>query len=126
MSGVCAEAANQAQIAMYLDQCVGSIQKIMTAPNAFEEDNVTATENAIGALGRIAVSHRADLYNDFVRYLPIKHDEEEARAVHKLFLKNLAAAAPDVSSKAVNELKALVASDVNVLDEEGKQLLMAM
>ena len=66
-----------------LQQCV----QIVTAANAADDENVFVTENAVSALGTIAVGHAApadqpQLLALWLSKLPLREDEEEARVVH--------------------------------------------
>ena len=70
---------------------------------AFSDDNVVATESALGALGKVIYAQRKDcgLLSDgvvaaFLDKLPLTHEEEEAQKTHKLFFKHLLAGGASV------------------------------
>ena len=52
--------------------------------DAYEEENVVATENAVGALGKVIYYQRDnsiindDIVSIFLKALPLKNEEEEA------------------------------------------------
>lgn len=80
-----------------------------------------ATENAIGAWARIALTHRQDLIGDFLNYLPLKNDEEEARNIHKLVVENYQVLQGNPNFvKLVVELKA---QSPKIVDEPTRQFL---
>ncbi len=57
---------------------------MVSASEAFSEDNIVATESAIGAMGKVIYTQKDDniitdaVVNSFLTLLPLKHEEEEA------------------------------------------------
>jgi len=80
-------------------QVLQALNSVISDPQAFEEDNVVATESALGALGRIIIFQRQSapaLITDaviatFLDKLPLKHEEEEAQKTHKLLFEQILA-----------------------------------
>jgi hypothetical protein len=81
-----------ATYASIVPQIIQALNSVISAPEAFEEDNLVSTESAIGALGRLITFQRQSapsLINDavvsaFLDKLPLKSEEEEAQKTHKL------------------------------------------
>jgi len=76
--------------AQYVPEALLRLGEVCAAPGAREEENLTATENAISSVGRICITfpHLANLDQilpGWLHQLPITEDEEEAVVV----LKNL-------------------------------------
>jgi hypothetical protein len=75
-----------------LTPVVGALTSMISAAEAFSEDNVVATESALGALGKIVYFQREnsivndDVVNTFLSKLPLTNEEEEAKKSHKLLL----------------------------------------
>lgn len=75
--------------------CIGNtfkaLNSMISESDAFSEDKVVATENAIGALGKLVYFQRENnvindaVVNAFLDKLPLTHEEEEAQKSHKLF-----------------------------------------
>ena len=67
-----------------------------------EEENETATENAVAALGRVLESHgtaieesaAAQSWNVWVNSLPLAEDKIEARYVHAQLVRHVEASDP--------------------------------
>lgn len=74
-----------------LKNTVTLVMSMIKAADAFEEDNVVATETAIGALGKMIYFQRdgqiinEDVVNMFISKLPLKNEEEEATKSHLFF-----------------------------------------
>jgi len=67
---------------------------VCTAPGAFDDENVVATENAISAMGKLCKrgeSIAAALLPLWLSLLPIRNDKQEARVVHKQLVELVAA-----------------------------------
>ena len=118
-----------------------TISEIVTAKDAFSEDKASITENAIGALGKIALyqSEKNDKISEeillkFLQFLPLKNDFEEAQAVHKMLLEetlrkneSLAFASQDAQNALIQAISNITKTDSNnpeseILDEEGRKL----
>ena len=87
--GQCAEKAPAAFAPVCAD-ALKVLRQLAAAPTARDEENSSATDNVIGALGRIAQSlpnhpavKPAELLALWVAELPLKEDEVEARCVHR-------------------------------------------
>lgn len=86
--GICAQWGGPL-FAAHLNQALAAIQAMVNAPDARDEDNGFATDNAISALGKIIVyqadalgANRAAAVTMFLQYLPVMRDEEEGIKVH--------------------------------------------
>jgi hypothetical protein len=86
--GVCAQYGG-ALFAAQGAETLAVIHAIVNAPNAREDDNGFATDNAISALGKIILyqpemlgANRAAAVQMFLGYLPVVVDEEEGNKEH--------------------------------------------
>lgn len=59
--GVCSTLLAPEMFAVYKNDALSKLSTIITAQNSREPDNVSSTECAIGALGKIAVAHSPDI-----------------------------------------------------------------
>ena len=91
----------------YLASSVGMIKAITMRDEAFAADNMEATENAMGALAKIAYKHidgaivtEADL-SGVLSFMPFKSDECEAQQTHRIFLEQINDSASAVHSAGV-------------------------
>lgn len=91
----------------YLAQSITYIKGITMRDEAFSPDNMEATENAMGALARIAYKHidgtnvtEADLCGVF-GFFPFTSDELEAQTTHKIFMEQIGDSASVVHSAAI-------------------------
>jgi len=97
-----------ASYASLAPQTLQAINSVITDSKAFEEDNIVATESALGALGRIIIFQRESapaLVTDsvvasFLDCLPLKNEEEEAQKTHKLFFEAIIAGNANVIGEA--------------------------
>lgn len=112
---------------------------MVSAKDAFDEENVVATENALGALGKVIYFQKENnvvtdaMVNEFLSKLPMTHEEEEAKKSHMLFLQQVANGNTAImnANTTQNVKEALMrlhsAVDTNkemeLLEEEGKTLL---
>lgn len=91
---------------------VEALSSMIQAPDAFSEDNVVATESALGGFGRVIYFQRQavpdSVVNAFLEKLPLTHEEEEAQKSHKLFLEQVIAGNPSIMGDAT-KAKALEA-----------------
>jgi hypothetical protein len=118
------------------------IANLITAPDAYSDEKAYCTDNAIGALGKIALyqSESNDKLSEeillkFLQLLPLKNDSEEAQTVHKMLLdeimnKNnfLASCSQDVQNVLLTAINNIKSEDINnpeleILDDYGKQLI---
>ncbi len=64
---------------------------MITSADAFSEEKVVSTENALGALGKIIYFQREntiitdDVVKTFLSKLPLQNEEDEAQKTHKIF-----------------------------------------
>lgn len=124
------------------DDILQIISNIVTAKDAFSESKAEATENAIGALGKIAFFQfqkndkiSEEVMLKFLQLLPLKNDFEEAQMVHKMLLEEilkkneaLFSTNQDIQNAAIKAVldinKAIAAdSELEILNEEGKALM---
>ena len=101
------------------------------------EDKAVATENAIGALGKVIYFQKDNkIVTDqtvtfFLSKLPLVNEEEEANKSHKLFfeqvLKNNTNVINESTKSAVMEacqrIKNFKSEDLKILNDEGMELL---
>jgi len=78
-----------------LPEVVKALNSMIQGSEAFSEDNVVATESALGALGKIVYFQRDNniindnVVNTFLNYLPLKNEEEEAQKSHMLLMEQV-------------------------------------
>ena len=110
----------------FLARSVGMIKGITMRDEAFSEENMEATENAMGALAKIAYKHmdgsnvtEADLSGVF-SFMPFKSDECEAQTTHRIFLEQISDSASVVHSAGVKPAaqEALAKIRAHVADED--------
>jgi hypothetical protein len=91
--------------AMYIDKqqyksCIKNVMKCLTsminAKDAFSEENVVATESALGALGKLIYFQKDNTNNItpdhiklFLTHLPLNHESEEAQKSHLYFFQQV-------------------------------------
>jgi hypothetical protein len=105
---------------------VTSILAIIQAPDARSEENLSATENAVSALGKV-LEFLPDCIDPgmgalYVQNLPIEEDEIEAKVVHGQLLRLLRASDPRILGENNAHLPKLVEIIVRVL-AKGKTLI---
>ena len=83
--GVCAQAVDAATFTPFLTKALENIKTVLADPKSRTEEYTIATDCAVGALGKIAIFHNNTLIEDWLNYLPIKAEMEEAQMVHNLF-----------------------------------------
>ncbi len=113
---------------------------MISNPEAFSEDNVIATESALGALGKLIYTQRENniitdaVVNTFLAHLPLTHEEEEAKKTHRLFFENVLSNNANLMTEATkpNVMNAITKireaatnnkDDITIVDEEGMELL---
>ena len=126
-------------------RAVGIIKGITMRDEAFSEENMEATENAMGALAKIAYKHsgtaevgEGDLAG-VLGFFPFKSDECESQTTHRIFLEQIkdgssivhTAAVKPAAQEALNKLRAHVESEspdaeVKVLSHAGRTLLASI
>lgn len=87
-----------------------------------DEDNIVATESAIGALGRVMIFQRQAapalitdaLVSLFLERLPLKNEEEEAQKTHKLLFEHVLAGNPNVMAEATKEKLLIALNQIKV------------
>jgi len=91
----------------FLARAVGIIKAVTMRDEAFSEENMEATENAMGALAKIAYKHsgssdvtESDLVG-VLSFFPFKSDECESQTTHRIFLEQVKDGASVVHSAGV-------------------------
>ena len=94
--GVIAKRMDQISYSAYKNEALGILSSIITASDAFSEEKAICTDNAIGALGKIAIyqgqandNTSTQVLNKFLELLPLKNDSDEAQAIHRLLLEEI-------------------------------------
>ena len=143
--GAFAYALPKEAFAPLLNQAAGFVKSITRRDGAFEPDNMEATENAMGAIAKIAYKHidggavtEADLAGVF-SFFPFTSDECEAQNTHKIFLEQISDANSAVHSanikpaaqEALGKIRTHVQSesadaDIKILSPASKQVLASM
>lgn len=117
-----------------------ALNSMIAASDAFSEDNVIATESALGALGKIIYSQRDNtiitdaVVTKFISHLPLTHEEEEAKKTHRLFFENILSNNANLMTEAtkshvmtaiakIREAAAHNEEELTLVDEEGMALL---
>jgi len=83
--GVCAQAVDSNTFSPFLAKTLEMVRNALKDPKARSEDYTVATDCAVGALGKLALLHNNGLIEEWLNYLPIKAEVEEAQSVHKMF-----------------------------------------
>lgn len=83
--GVCAQAIDSNTFSPFLAKTLEMVRNVLKDPKARTEDYTVATDCAVGALGKLALLHNNGLIEEWLNYLPIKAEVEEAQSVHKMF-----------------------------------------
>jgi hypothetical protein len=123
--GVCAEKASRDAFAPYLQAAYEAVNAVVNAPDAKNEVNGVATDCVVGAIGKLAVFQLNSLLGEWVKHLPIKAEPEEAQAVHKNFLRNVAVNSPKdpAVSKVLDDLVGLVNTQPSMVDADDMVVL---
>jgi hypothetical protein len=117
-----------------------ALNSMISASDAFSEDNVVATESALGALSKVIYFQKDgalitdSVVNTFLNHLPLKHEEEEAQKSHKLLFEQIMKNNTNVVNEntkanvmtAVNRIREAAANnenDLTLVDEEGMEML---
>lgn len=75
-----------------LPKVLKCLNEMISDEEAFNEENVIATESALGALGKVIYFQKDNnmvndaMVNEFLKKLPLTHEEEEACKSHQLLL----------------------------------------
>lgn len=129
----------------FLARACGMIKGITMRDAAFAEENMELTENAMGALAKLAYKHmdgtnvtEADLAGVF-SFFPFKQDECECQTTHRIFLEQIGDSASVIHSAAVKpaaqealaKIRSRVAeespnADVKILSFASKQTLASV
>ena len=78
-----------------LPKVFNALNSMISDKDAFTDNNVVATESALGALGRVIYFHRENklitdnVVNTFLTKLPLTNEVEEAQKSHNLFLEQI-------------------------------------
>lgn len=139
--GVFATHLTPAAYQAVLPQVFGALQSMIAHAEAFSEDNVVATESALGALGKMVYFQRDEqVINDqvvslFLSKLPLTNEQEEAQKSHKLLLEQILANNQSIMNESTKQ-SALAAvqrikeayptkkeEEIEILCEEGLALI---
>jgi len=86
----------------HVPNALRALAGVISAPDARSEENASATENAISALGKLlefqngAVEDKAGAYAVWLEQLPLREDVVEAREAHAQLVRMLEAGDPNV------------------------------
>lgn len=83
--GVCAQAIDSNTFSPFFTQTLELIRTVLKDPKARTDEYTVATDCAVGTLGKLAIFHNNGLIEEWLNYLPIKAEVEEAQNVHKMF-----------------------------------------
>ena len=93
-------AALGAAFAPHVPGALAALARVIQAPDARNEENLNATENAVSALGKLCESQRGaipgapDVVPRWLGCLPLREDTVEARVVHAQLVRMLEAGDP--------------------------------
>ena len=121
--GVCAQAIDSAQFSPFLNKAIESIKTILADSKARTDEYTIATDCAVGALGKIALYHNNSLIEDWLNYLPIKAEIEEAQSVHSLFFANFEKLKGFPRTRVVLSELAKITQEEQVLDQNSLNAL---
>ena len=140
--GIFASHIPQTSYAKILPNTFQAVISMITAQDAYEDENIVATETAVGALGKLIYKHKDNqIINDqsvllFCTKLPLVAEEEEATKTHMLFCQNVAAKNPNLLSAntatavkdALTRIKkeSETNEDITVLKDDAKALLNSL
>lgn len=83
--GVCAQTIDSNTFSPFFNQTLELVRNVLKDPKARTEEYTVATDCAVGTLGKLAIFHNNNLIEEWLNYLPIKAEVEEAQNVHKMF-----------------------------------------
>lgn len=138
--GVIAKRMDRQTFSQLKDGVINLCRGIIQNPAAKSEERALLTDNAIGAMGKIALfqyqmndKFSQDLLMQFLQMLPLKNDVEEAQDVHKMLLSQILShneflCQKEMEGLLINVLNAIKAEDSNnpeseILDQQGRDLL---
>ena len=119
--GLAAQFGDPSVFQSYLIQVCEALHYILSLPNAKSKELLVSSECAVGALAKVALFHKPDLVPEWLSWMPFKSDPEEARAIHSLFVKNIANLKKLEGASQV--LAALANSKKEYMDEETWNML---
>jgi hypothetical protein len=96
-----------------LPQVFSAITSMVSDKDAYTEDNVVATESALGAMGKLVYFQKENniindtVVNAFLSKLPLVNEQEEAQKSHKMLLEQV------------------VANNMNIMNDNTKGSVMA-
>jgi hypothetical protein len=116
--GIVAEKA-PAAFKPYISTALAKLSAIINAPDARDDDNECATDNAISALGSVVAYHADSIDNKAVptawlAALPVKGDTVEAQKQHELLAKLVAAQDQRILGEGNSNLPKIVSVFVQV------------
>lgn len=124
--GLCSQAMPAEVFSPYAQASVQLLANIIKMPDSRSEDNTSATDSAIGALGKVALFHCNDIIPDWLSQMPVKSDPDEAQSHNRFFLQHLAQLKGYPQTMVVlQELDRLTREEpgLSVLDTDGTALL---
>ena len=122
--GVCAQSTDSNTFTPFFNETLKQVRAVLADAKSRSEEYTIATDCAVGSFGKLALFHNSTLLEEWVNYLPIKAEVEEAQTVHKMFLRNFDKVKGfERSLVVVNELKTIMDE---LLDSEGLNLLTAL
>lgn len=142
--GAIAKRMNKNTFSQYKNGCLQILSNIITSGDQnSSEDQKVCIDNAIGAVGKIAIyqSDQGDKFSEevflnFLKFLPLKNDDQEAQAIHKMllteilnknqFIISISQDAQDTLLKTLQNIKNEVNNnpDLEILDDKGKELMI--
>ena len=88
----------------HVQDAVSIVLRIIQDPEARSEENLMATENAVGALGKFLEFHQdcvdPSAGSLFIQHLPLIEDEEEAKVVHPQLVRFVSSNDPRILGQA--------------------------
>jgi hypothetical protein len=118
--GVCAQSTDPTTFSTFLPSTLQCIRAALSDTKSRTTEYTIATDCAVGALGKLALFHNNTLAEEWLNYLPIKAEVEEAQSVHKMFLTNFEKL--KVFPRAQTVLQELVGLKNEMLDQESLNL----
>ena len=94
-------------VKQYLPQILQRLMALIGAEDARDEENASATDNAVSVLGKILEkfpnqgANAASLWPVWLNYLPLKDDEIEAKIVHAQLVRLVKARNPNLMASNV-------------------------
>eukprot|EP01126_Amoeba_proteus_P040664 TRINITY_DN4345_c0_g1_i9.p1 TRINITY_DN4345_c0_g1~~TRINITY_DN4345_c0_g1_i9.p1 ORF type:complete len:251 (+),score=76.36 TRINITY_DN4345_c0_g1_i9:275-1027(+) len=127
--GVCAQEGRD-HFEPVVKKALESLVSVISQPDSREEQNVTATENAISSVGKILQFQWLKLGDDvpnlmrmWVNWLPLKEDEVEAQVVHEQLISFVTSNHPHIFGKDFVNLPKIMSLFAFLLQDKGGHLV---